>query len=169
MFEYAPTTEEDVLVSLLQDDMFASGDVLLTSNPSDCRTRGTAKGNIGAKLYEAFSLANSENADSRQFDLLAHNPVQRVVDNSKTPVDWYYAERIPVVSISRVGIADREALVCVEIHSSRPVSYFVKLIRRTAKFWEVTQESIVWQAEEELPPEEVPELNIPEVTLERIR
>ena len=162
MVKFGPTSDDDVLKGLLNDDMFAAGDILITRRNSDCRSSGSAKGNITAALYDTFTEANA-GPEPDPVKLLSFNLRQRVVDASQSPDSWYTQERIPVASISSVGIYGRDALVCIDLFKKQAASYFVKLHRTTATRWDVKEEILVW--EEELPekPEEIPKLLIPEV------
>ncbi|MCY4655502.1 MAG: hypothetical protein OXC80_01660 [Gammaproteobacteria bacterium] len=162
MVKFGPTSDEDILRSLLSDQMFAPKDLLITRRNSDCGTQGIVKGNVSADLYEAFALANEGQAPD-PVGLQSLNPRQRVVDSSQTPREWYVAENTPVISISNIGVNRREALVCLDIHSRYSSSFLIKLYRQTSTFWEITEEIKVLEEVPPPEPEEIPPSVIPEV------
>lgn len=157
---FGPTSDEDVLRGLLRDKIFDSPDILLTRENSDCRSPGYVRGSISADLFVSFTEANA-GVPPDPVQLIGLNPRQRVVDTSQKPSEWYRSEGTPVVSISNIGINQRDALVCIDLYARQAASYFVKLYRRSPKHWEVVEEIVVWEEE---PPEEIPESRIPEVS-----
>ena len=162
MFKFTPSSETDVIKSLLSSEMFASPDVLITSRPSDCRTEGVVKGSTTAALYSEFLHANSDNEGG--IDLYRYRPRQRYVQNEKGPMEWYREVGKPVVAISRAGLSDDRALVCIEIFARHEQAFFITLRHSGNDLWLVENEVLVWEAERERLPEEFPESTTPEVS-----
>ena len=159
--KYSPTDEVDIMKSILASEMFGISEILIASRPSDCRTQGSVRGSIEAGLYEAYLKANATTAGS--IDLYRYRPRQRYVDSSKEPIQWYRELGKPVASISRAGIEKDRALVCVDIFADHEQSYLVILRHSGSRVWLVESEVLIWEEERELPPEEFPESNIPEI------
>ena len=160
--KFAPSNEQDILRGLLNANTFKGRDILLTRRNSDCRTEGSVTGNITADLFVAFQEANA-GSEPDPLILLDVDSTYRVLDTSNTPDQWYVSERIPVISISSIGINGREGLVCVELFANRNASFLFKLYRKTAKNWEISNEYLVWEESRPEPPEEIPESIYPEV------
>ena len=158
---YSPTEESDVMKSLLASEIFVVPDILIASGPSDCRTEGFVQGSIDAALFGAYLEANS--ADAESLALFRYRPRQRFVDDSRDPIQWYWETGNPVASVSRAGIDGDRALVCIDIYAKREQSFLVTMRHVGASAWAIENQTLVWKDDEELPPEELPESNIPEV------
>ena len=67
---------------------------------------------------------------------------------------------MPVVSLSRVGVAENDALVCVEIYGTGDRGYYLLFRRDRTGRWSLTSELEAWEEPAkswELPPEELPD------------
>jgi hypothetical protein len=146
--EDAPQTEADVAKALARGFLRPIGDVLMTSAPSDCRTDGETDAPVPAALFGAFLVANdtAEGLNLEAFGGL------RVAATGAPPRTVSAEQGEPVLSVSRIGLAGDQALVCVEVFGAQERAFFV-LLERTGRPWAVRSEIEVWS---ELPPEELP-------------
>ena len=126
--ESPPPTEQDVLAALATDLLLPMGDVRVAGWPSDCRTDGVTDAPVAAGLFAAFLAANAEAAP---VSLASSGPVARLrVDSSGLHPRRLSAENAePVVAVSRIGMVDDAALVCVEVFGVQERAFLVLLNR----------------------------------------
>ena len=83
------------------------------------------------------------------------------MDTSDADPETIRARRgMPVVSLSRVGLAGNDALLCVEIYGAGDRGYYLLFQRDGRGDWSLKSELAAWEeaAESwELPPEELPD------------
>ena len=98
---------------------------------------------VPAALFERFLIANSGDAGF-DFSPLSEG-VHFVDDPDASP--WSLRAEIgaPVISISRAGFRNRDALVCVEIFAGEERAFFVLLVR-DQKGWHTSREMTAWRA-----------------------
>lgn len=127
--ESPPATEQDVLAALATDLLLPMGDVRVSGWPSDCRTDGVTDAPVAAGLFAAFLDANAEAAPA---SLVFGGAAARLrVDSSGLHPRRLSAEAAePVVAVSRAGMVDDAALVCVEVFGVQERAYLVLLNRR---------------------------------------
>ena len=143
----APPSEAEVMTSLARRVLAGMGDVVAVSEPSDCRSGGIAKGALPAALCGQFVDANGAAAqafDLAQIGYATRPPAEHA---SLPPALLAGAIGRPVVAISRVGMMERQALVCVEIFAKRDRAFFVVLTRGHGRPWSVARELPVWESE----------------------
>ena len=149
--ELPPPTEQEVHAALARDFLQPMGDVLVAGASSDCRTDGVTDAPVPAILFAAFLDANEPGEPPD----LAGSAVRLRLDTSGRHPRRISAERAePVVAVSRAGLADASALVCVEVFGVQERAFFVLLDRAETGVWSVRTELKVWS---ELPPEELPD------------
>ncbi len=153
--EAPPTSEQDVLRTLIRDVVLPMGKVVVVARPSDCRQ---AKQAVPSQVWTAFLEANAPDADGLELDAHA---ARLVVDQSGTPPNLIRARRgQPVVALSRIGIAADQALMCIEVYGAEDRGYYVLFGRDGRGQWSAREEYVAWSeaAEEwELEPEELPD------------
>lgn len=158
MIEFTPTVERDIAKSLLASPLFQRGDFAITNQPSRCRSSGEVKGNVSAGLYEALQLAND--TDSGDLELHRFQKERRVLDETRTPLQWFSEIKRPVMAISNVGVVENQALVCLELYATSSRGMFVTLEHAGADYWRMVANESAWEEIAEKP-EEIPELTLP--------
>lgn len=145
--------EADVMASLARQMLTPMGDVVAVSEPSDCRSGGIAKASLPAALFGRFVDANG--ALAQAFDLAGIGSVKLPPPEHASLPPALLAGAIgrPVVAISRVGMLEQEALVCVEVFAKHDRAFFVVLTRGHGRPWSVARELPIWEGE---PPPRVP-------------
>ena len=139
----APPREADIMASLVVGFVSPMGDVVVISRPSDCRSDGIMKEAVPAALFEQFLTANSgdKGFDFSQFSDRAHF----VDDPHASPWRLRAEFGVPVVSISRAGYRNEDALVCVEVFAGEQRTFFV-LLERDHEGWHAAREMTAWRA-----------------------
>lgn len=158
MIEFTPTAERDIAKSLLVSPLFQRGDFAITNQPSKCRVRGEVKGSISASLYQAFQASND--TDHGDLELHRHQKERQVLDESRTPLQWFREIKRPVMAISNIGVHETHALVCLELYASSSRGMFVTLEHAGADYWRMILNEQAWEENVEKP-EEIPELLTP--------
>ena len=136
--------EIDVMASLVTHFIAPMGDVPVTSAPSDCRTRGVTRAVVPAALFDEFVQANG---GLEPFDLAPFGRKLQLADPEFTRA--HGRSGAPVVSISRAGILEDDALVCVEVFGREDRAFFVLLRRDHEGAWAVARELTAWEAAED--------------------
>ena len=139
----APPSEADIMATLLAGTVSSLGNVVLISRPSDCRTEGVMKEAVPAALFERFLAANRAGAG---FDFSRFSDVVHFVDDPDAS-PWGLRAQLgaPVVSISRAGYRDKDALVCVEIFAGEERGFFL-MLDRDQEGWHTAREMTAWRA-----------------------
>ena len=138
-----PPREADIMATLLAGFVSPLGDVVVISRPSDCRSEGVMKEAVPAALFERFLAANRGHAG---FDFSPFSDVVRFVDDPDASPWRLRAEfGIPVISISRAGYRDEDALVCIEIFAREERGFFLMLDRHQ-QGWRTAREMTAWRA-----------------------
>lgn len=158
MIEFTPTTERDIAKSLLASPLFQRGDFAITNQPSKCRALGEVKGRISAGLYQSFRTAND--TDDGDLELHRYQKERQVLDETRTPLQWFREIKRPVMAISNVGVHETQALVCLELYAASSRGMFVTLEHAGADYWRMTSNEQAWEDVVEKP-EEIPELTRP--------
>ena len=158
MIEFTPTAERDIAKSLLASPLFQRGDFAITNQPSKCRVVGEVKGSISASLYQSFQAANDTNNGTLQ--LHRFQKERQVLDETRTPFQWFREIKRPVMAISNVGVHETHALVCLELHASSSRGMLVTLEHVGADYWRMVANEQAWEDIVEKP-EEIPELTTP--------
>ena len=158
MVEFTPTAEKDIAKSLLATQLFQRGDFAVTNQPSQCRSFGEVKGSISAGLYQSFRAAND--VSSGNLELHRYKKEHRVLDETRTPMQWFLELKRPVMAISNVGVFDTTALVCLELYAASNRGMFVTLEHAGADYWRMVRNEAAWEEIDEKP-EEIPELTTP--------
>ena len=138
-----PPREADIMASLFAGFVLPMGDVVVLSRPSDCRTEGVMKEAVPAALFEQFLGANSGD-EGFDFSLFSDR-VRFVDDPDASPWSLRAEFNAPVVSISRAGYRNEDALVCVEVFAREERAFFV-LLDRDHEGWRTAREMIAWRA-----------------------
>ena len=139
----APPREADIMASLVAGFVSPMGDVVVISRPSDCRSEGVMKEAVPAALFEQFLAANS---GDKGFDFSQFSDRAQFVDDPDVSPWRLRAEfGAPVVSISRAGYRNEDALVCVEVFAAEERAFFV-LLERDHEGWRTTREMTAWRA-----------------------
>ncbi|MCY4058429.1 MAG: hypothetical protein OXG44_10550 [Gammaproteobacteria bacterium] len=151
-----PLPREQEVVDVLVDSVLARmGEVVVVSRPSDCRGTKVA---VPPAAWAAYRSANADDAGG--FDIDRHAD-RLLLDNSDADAETIRARRgMPVVSLSRVGLAGDDALLCVEIFGAGDRGYYLLFRRDGRGDWTLKSELAAWEeaAESwELPPEELPD------------
>ena len=152
--ELPPPTEQDVVDVLVDAVIAPLGTVVVISEPSDCRG---SKVPVPPAAWAAFLDANrvDDGLD------LARYATRLTLDASGAEAESVRARRgMPVMSLSRVGLADDDALLCVEIYGAGDRGYYLLFRRDRSGQWSLESEIEAWEeaAESwELPPEELPD------------
>ena len=158
MIEFTPTAERDIAKSLLASPLFQRGDFAITNQPSKCRALGAVKGSISAGLYQSFQTAND--MDNGDLELHRYQKERQVLDETRTPFQWFREVKRPVMAISNVGVYETQALVCLELYAASSRGMFVTLEHAGADYWRMISNEQAWEEIEEKP-EEIPELTTP--------
>ena len=138
-----PPREADIMASLFAGFISPMGDVVVISRPSDCRSEGVVKEAVPAALFERFLAANRGVGG---FDLSTLSQTVRFVDDANASPAGLRAELgAPVISISRAGFRNEDALVCVEVFASEERAFFLLLVR-DHEGWRTSREMTVWRA-----------------------
>ena len=160
MIEFTPTVERDIAKSLLATQLFQRGDFSITNQPSRCRTSGELKGSISAGLFQSFQAANDTDSGDLQFHRFQKE--RQILDESRTPRQWFQELKRPVMAISNVGVYETQALVCLELYATSSRGMFVTLEHAGADYWRMVSNEQTWEDIDE-EPEEIPKLTIPSV------
>lgn len=158
MIEFTPTAERDIAKSLLASPLFQRGDFAITNQPSKCRAHGDVKGSISAALYQSFQAAND--TDNGKLELHRYQKERQVLDETRTPLQWFREIKRPVMAISNVGVQETWALVCLELYAASSRGMFVTLEHAGADYWRIVANEPAWDEIVEKP-EEIPELTTP--------
>ena len=146
-----PPREADIMATLLGGFVSPLGDVVVISRPSDCRSDGVMKEAVPAALFERFLAANRGHAG---FDFSTYAEVVHFVEDPDASPWRLRAEYgAPVISISRAGYRDEDALVCVEIFA-RQERGFLLLLDRDQEGWHTSREMTAWRAPSPEAPDE---------------
>ena len=138
-----PPREAGIMASLFAGFVLPMGDLVVISRPSDCRTGGVMKEAVPAALFEQFLAANS---GDEGFDFSPFSDRVRFVDDPDASPWSLRAEfGAPVISISRAGYRNEDALVCVEVFAREERAFFV-LLDRDHEGWRATREMTAWRA-----------------------
>ena len=137
-----PPSESDVLQSVLNARFLQADRFALVATASDCRTMGTSRVPVVADLFGAYLNANTRGAEP--FDLSELSTDEKLISRRVSPERYYRQHNERVVAISRAGIWEDSALVCVEIFGSRSRGFFIQLNRISEKNWEVEKQYEVW-------------------------
>ena len=150
-----PPREQDVVDVLVDSVLVRMGKVVVASRPSDCRGTKVA---VPPAAWAAYRAANADAAGGFDFD---RHAARLLVDDSDADAERIRARRgMPVVSVSRVGLAEDDALLCVEIFGAGDRGYYLLFRRDGRGDWALESELAAWEdaAESwELPPEELPD------------
>ena len=150
-----PPRERDVVDALVDSVLVRMGEVVVVSRPSDCRGTRVA---VPPAAWASYRAANADGAGGLDVD---RHAAKLHLDNSGSEAETIRARRgMPVVSLSRVGLADDHALLCVEIFGAGDRGYYLLFRRDSQGNWALTSELAAWEeaAESwELPPEELPD------------
>ena len=150
-----PPREQDVVDVLVDSVLARMGEVVVASRPSDCRGTKVA---VPPAAWAAYRAANADDAGGLDIDRYV---ARLLVDTSGAEPETIRARRgMPVVSLSRVGLAGNDALLCVEIYGAGDRGYYLLFRRDGRGNWALKSELAAWEeaAESwELPPEEMPD------------
>ena len=150
-----PPRERDVVDVLVDSVLVRMGKVVVASRPSDCRGTRVA---VPPAAWAAYRAANADAAGGLDFD---RHAARLLVDDSDADAERIRARRgMPVVSVSRVGLAEDDALLCVEIFGVGDRGYYLLFRRDGRGDWALKSELAAWEdaAESwELQPEELPD------------
>lgn len=150
-----PPREYDVVDVLVDSVVTRMDKVVVVSRPSDCRGTKVA---VPPAAWAAYLTANVDAGDGLDLDRYA---AKLHVDTSLAEAETIRARRgMPVVSLSRVGLAGDDALLCVEIFGAGEKGYYLLFRRDGDGRWSLRSELPAWEeaAESwELPPEELPD------------
>ena len=98
---------------------------------------------VSAALFEQFLAANS---GDEGFDFSHLSEVVHFVDDPEASPWSLRAEfGAPVVSISRTGYRNVDALVCIEVFAREERAFFV-LLGRDHEGWHTSREMTAWRA-----------------------
>lgn len=138
-----PPFETDIMASLFAGFVSPMGDVVVIGRPSDCRSDGVMKEAVPAALFERFLVANGGDGG---FDFSPLSEGVRFVDDPNASPWSLRAEfGAPVISISRAGFRNKDALVCVEVFAGEQRAFFVLLVR-DHEGWHISREMTAWRA-----------------------
>jgi len=153
--ESTPVREQDVVDALIADVVVPMGKVAVVSRPSDC---GRAEASVPGEAWTAFLAANDGEGDG--LDLRGH-AARLLIDNSGDSPMLIRARRgVPVVALSRLGIAGDDAVMCLEVFGAEDRGYYLVFRRDGRGRWSLRGEIEAWtEAPEdwELEPEELPD------------
>jgi hypothetical protein len=138
-----PPREADIMATLVTGFVSSMGDAVVISRPSDCRSGGVMKEAVPAALFDQFLAANS---GDKGFDFSHFSDrVHFANDPDASPGSLRAEFGAPVVSISRAGYRNEDALVCVEVFAREERAFFV-LLDRDHEGWRATREMTAWRA-----------------------
>lgn len=149
--------EQDVLRAVVADVLLPlgpAGKVLVVGRPSDCQTRGQTNAPVPAVLFNAFLTANED--DSAPVDLQAISTRLQVDSSGTSPRALSARTAKTVVAVSKVGIAEDQALACLEVFGGEETGFFL-LLSRNGGDWSLDSELPVWRDEATRPAEELPD------------
>ena len=150
-----PPREQDVVDVLVDSVVARMGKVVIASRPSDCRGTKVA---VPPAAWASYRAANADDAGGLDLD---RHAARLTLDTSGAEGETIRARRgMPVVSLSRVGLAGDDALLCVEIFGAGDRGYYLLFRRDGRGDWTFKSELAAWEdaAESwELPPEELPD------------
>jgi len=151
-----PAPREQEVVDVLVDSVLAQmGKVVVATRPSDCRATKVA---VPPPAWAAYRAANTDDAVGLDLD---RHAARLLIDTSEADAETIRARRgMPVVSLSRVGLAGDDALLCLEIFGAGDRGYYLLFRRDGRGDWSLRSELAAWEeaAESwELPPEELPD------------
>ena len=139
------------MATLLAGFVSPLGDVVVISRPSDCGSEGVMREAVPAALFERFLEANRGDAG---FDFSHSSDVVHFVDDPDASPWSLRAEfGVPVISISRAGYRDEDALVCVEVFAGEERGFFL-MLDRDQQGWHTAQEMTAWRAPKPEAPDE---------------
>ena len=153
--ELPPASEQDVVEALVDTFVVPLGNVVVVSRPDDCR--GT-RVPVPPEVWIAFRAVNREDADG--LDLGGYSSRLRLDTSRANPELIRAHRRMPVVSLSRIGVAGEDALLCVQVFGAEDRGYYLLLRRDATGRWSVRSELKAWEEPAkawELPPEELPD------------
>ena len=142
-----PPKEADVMASLGRAVLAPMGDVVVVSEPSDCRSEGVAKASLPAALFRSFLEANGTSAQALDLAEMAHAPPPAPEHANLSPAVMAGAVGKPVVAVSRAGMLEAQALVCIEVFAAVDRAFFVVLARGHERPWSVQRELLAWESE----------------------
>ena len=144
--------EADVLAALLRGAKLPAAGAFVVSEPSDCRSGGETKAALPARLFGNFLGANG--AGAQAFDLAplaAASQLPPKAHAGKPAAALRAATARPVIAMSRAGLTDAEALVCITVFGKRQRAFFAVLTRsRGQPRWALARELSAWREEPEL-------------------
>lgn len=149
-----PPREADVVRALVNEYAPPLRDAVFVGVTSDCRSARGTDAPVDAALFAAFLAANRGAA--RQ-DLGPHARRVRLDESGELPSLVAAREGRSVVALSRAGIVDDAALVCVEAFGAdrHQLGHLVLLARVGAETWSLRAAYEVWRRDvarpEELP------------------
>lgn len=153
--ELPPAREQDVLDALVRQVVVPMGNVATVSRASDCRRTKAA---VPPEAWVAFLAANG--SDAAGLDLAAYSRKLLLDDSGASPGVIRVRRRLPVVALSRIGIAGDDALMCIEVFGAEDRGYYLQFHRERTGRWTPRAEFAAWsEAPEawELAPEELPD------------
>ena len=153
--ELPPASEQDVVPALVESVVVPMGNVVVISRPSEC---GGTKVAVPPAAWAAFVAANEGNRAG--IDLGAHASRLRLDAGEGDAEAIRARRRMPVVSLSRIGIAGDEALLCVEVYGAGDRGFYLLFRRDGAGRWSLYSEFDAWEEPAqswELPPEQMPD------------
>lgn len=139
-----PLTEEQAVQLLLNSRLMAREGLSLTSELSNCRIDGPTEIVMAEGLFTSFKEAND--LRNSPLDLNHFRTKHERLDHSKTARQWYYEKGSPVISISRFGIVENDAVVCLHMHTDKERAIFVYLKRKSGEEWILGQQELVWES-----------------------
>ena len=147
-------SEHDVLKSFFASPWLPESEFTLTSVVSDCGTGRENTSGLPLRLHQAFLHSNTPGRTPIELGQLGLRRDINIADKNLTPSRVRIATGMPVITVSRVGIWEDQAVLCVRIYAENPVAYFVSLDRIDATRWKLANQFVVWEPDEELLPEE---------------
>ena len=139
-----PLTEEQAVQQLLDSRLMAKDDLFLTSELSQCRIDGPTEIVMADGLFTSFKQAND--LANTPLDLTHFRTRHERLDHSKTARQWYYEKGSAVISISRFGIVENDAVVCLHIHTDIERAIFVYFTRKSGEEWILGEQELVWES-----------------------
>ena len=149
-----PPSEEDVLRSFIESPWLPDSRFTLLGVLSDCETKGANKTGVSADLYHAFLLANGKGGSA--LDLAALTSRSNIVVGAAGGGPEVVRARTgrPVITLSRVGIWNDRAVVCVRLYAQEPAAYLITLARTGPRDWALQNQFVAWEPEPPLGPDE---------------
>lgn len=147
--------EQDVVDVLVETVISRMDKVVVVSRPSDCRGTKVA---VPPDAWSAYLAANADDADGLDLDRYA--PKLRLDTSAADAETIRFRRGMPVVSVSRLGLAGDDALLCVEIFGAGDRGFYLLYRRDAGGRWSLASELPAWEeaaASWELPPEELPD------------